>query len=194
MSPMTDEVALVLIERVRNNIQLGESYVREFKSAFEGPPQDKRPRPLKEMLREIGEQLVGFANLDGGDLLISVEDDGRITGVPHDDKAVDALLRAPKTHVFPGQVLPLAYSVPVDLDGKRVLFFSVHKGTTQIYQLTDGKCVRRRDRECVPIAFSDIQFERQEIRSRDYERQFVDGAKVSDLDLDELQISANSYT
>ena len=76
MSPMTDEVALVLIERVRNNIQLGESYVREFKSAFEGPPQDKRPRPLKEMLREIGEQLVGFANLDGGDLLISVEDDG----------------------------------------------------------------------------------------------------------------------
>ena len=76
--------------------------------------------------------------------------------------------------------------MPVDLDGKRVLFFSVHKGTTQIYQLTDGKCV--------PIAFSDIQFERQEIRSRDYERQFVDGAKVSDLDLDELQISANSYT
>jgi ATP-dependent DNA helicase RecG len=188
-----DEAALVLIERVRNNIQLGESYIREFKSALEGPPLNKKPRPLREMLREIGEQLVGFANLDGGDLLIGVEDDGKITGVPHDDEAVEGLLRAPQTHVFPGQTLPLSYAVSVDLDGKRILFFSVNKGTRQIYQLPDGKCVRRRDKECLPIAFADIQFERQEIRSRDYERQFIDGANVGDLDLDELQISANSY-
>ena len=183
-----NDAALLLIERVRNNIQLGESYIREFKSAFEGPPQNKRPRPVKEMLREIGEQLVGFANFEGGDLLIGVEDDGKITGVPHDEEVVQGLLNAPHTHVFQGQVLPLSYATSVELDGKRVLFFSVNKGTTQIYQLLDGRCVRRRDKECVPIQFTEIQFERQEIRSREFERQFVDGANVNDLDLEELQI------
>src|ERR1019366_10608254 len=83
-----DEAALLLTDRVRNNIQLGESYIREFKSALEGAPHNKKPRQVKEILREIGEQLVGFANFEGGDLLIGVEDDGKITGVPHDEEAV----------------------------------------------------------------------------------------------------------
>ena len=83
-----DEAALLLTDRVRNNIQLGESYIREFKSALEGAPHNKKPRQVKEILREIGEQLVGFANFEGGDLLIDVEDDGKITGVPHDEEAV----------------------------------------------------------------------------------------------------------
>ena len=69
----------------------------------------------------------------------------------------------------------------------------MNKGTSQIYQLPDGRCVRRRDRECLPVAFAEIQFERQEVRSREFERQFVDGATVADLDLEELQIAANSY-
>ncbi|MEK7993872.1 MAG: ATP-binding protein [Planctomycetota bacterium] len=188
-----EPAALLLVERVRNNIQLGESHIREFKSAFEGPPQNKKPRPVKDLLKQIGEQLVGFANSDGGDLLVGVEDDGAIAGVPHDAEAVQGLLCAPQTHVFAGQVLPLSYAVAVELDGKRVLFFSVTKGTSQIYQLPDGRCVRRRDKECVPILFADIQFEQQEIRSREFERQFVDGASANDLDLEELQIAANSY-
>jgi ATP-dependent DNA helicase RecG len=184
---------LLLADRVRNNIQLGESHIREFKSAYEGPPHGKKLRPVKEICREVGEQLVGFANADGGDLLIGVEDDGSISGVPHDDEAVQGILGAPLTHVFRGQVLPLSYSVRVDLDGKSVLFFSVNKGTSQIYQLPDGRCVKRKDKECLPICFDDIQFERQEVRSREFERQFVDGAGVNDLDLEELQIAANTY-
>ena len=61
-----------------NNIQLGESHIRAFKSAFEGLPQDKTSRQLKDLLQNIGEQLVRFANADGGDLLIGVEDDGSL--------------------------------------------------------------------------------------------------------------------
>jgi ATP-dependent DNA helicase RecG len=188
-----DPTALLLVDRVRNSIQLGESYVREFKSAFEGPPTAKQPRPIKAMVREIGEQLVCFANADGGDLLIGVEDDGRVTGVPHDAEAVEALLSAPKTAVLSGQILPLFYAVPVIIEGERVLFFSTGKGTDHIYQLPDGRCVRRKDKECLPVSFEDIHFDRQEVRSREFERQFVDGANVSDLDLEELQIAANSY-
>ncbi len=188
-----DNTALLLVDRVQNSIRLGESYIREFKSAFEGPPSNKQPRPIKTIVREIAEQLICFANADGGDLLIGVEDDGRITGVPHDAEAIDAFINAPKTGVFAGQILPIFYAVQVTLEEKRVLFFSVGKGTDHVYQLTDGRCVRRKDRECLPVTFGDIHFERQEIRSREFERQFVDGAAVNDLDLEELQIAANSY-
>ena len=145
------------------------------------------------MLREIGEQLVCFANSDGGDLLIGVEDDHAITGVPHEEEFIQAMLRAPHTHVFRGQSLPISYAASLELEGKRILFFSVSKGTSQIYQLPDGRCLRRQESECAPIQFCDIQFARQEIHSREFERQFVDGASVNDLDLEELQIAANSY-
>ena len=103
------------------------------------------------------------------------------------------MLSAVTTHVYAGQTLPLTYASRVAIKGKTVLFFAVTKGTTQIYQLPNGRCVRRKDRECLPVSFQDIQFERQEIRSREFERQFVDGATVADLDQEELQIAANAY-
>jgi ATP-dependent DNA helicase RecG len=188
-----DSTALILSERVANNIQLGESHIREFKSAYEGLPDGKKPRSVKDVCREVGEQLVGFANADGGDLLIGVEDDGALTGVPYDETAIQTILDAVRTHVYAGQVLPLTYATAVTLKNKTVLFFAVTKGTHQIYQLPDGRCMRRKDKECLPVSFNDIQFERQEVHSREFERQFVDGATVTDLDLEELQIAANSY-
>ena len=75
--------ALALTERVKNTIHLGESHFREFKTAFEGPPGSKKPRKVREVCADIGEALVSFANADGGDLLIGVEDEGTVTGVPH---------------------------------------------------------------------------------------------------------------
>ncbi len=113
------------------------------------------------------EQLVGFANADGGDLLIGVEDDSSITGVPHSVADIRTILEATSSHIFKGQILPISHATSVELDGQIVLLFSVTKGTTQIYQLPVGRCVRRRDRECVPVAFAEIQFERQEVRSRE---------------------------
>lgn len=74
-----------------------------------------------------------------------------------------------------------------------MLFFQVDKGSKEIYQLPDGRCVVRKERQTLPGAISDIQFERQEIRSREYDRQFVDGASTNDLDLDLLRGIADSF-
>jgi ATP-dependent DNA helicase RecG len=123
-----DAAALLLSERVANNIQLGESHIREFKSAYEGLPDAKKPRSVKEICREVGEQLVGFANADGGDLLIGVEDDGNLTGVPHDETAIQIILSAVTIHVYAGQVLPLTYATSVVLKNKTVLLLCCHKG------------------------------------------------------------------
>ncbi|MDR2968905.1 MAG: putative DNA binding domain-containing protein [Tannerellaceae bacterium] len=193
------EDVLIIQERVRNTIDLGESHFREFKTAFEGRPDNKKPRLVKKICEDIGEALVAFANADGGELLIGVEDDGSITGIPHSEDDIAAMLAATKTHIYhdPEQPLqdklPLSVVTKLNIDGKTVLYFAVNKGVSQIYQLPDGRCVRRKDKSTMPESVDKIYFERQEIRSREYDSQFVDGALVADLDLSFLQGVADSY-
>lgn len=45
----------------------------------------------------------------------------------------------------------------------------------------------------MPASVDQIQFERQEIKSREYDSQFVDGALVTDLDVKLLQGIADQY-
>lgn len=187
------EDILLLQQRVQNTIALGESHFREFKTAFEGKLGNKKPRLVKKICEDIGEALVSFANADGGEILIGVEDDGQLTGVPHDENDLRAMLAAPKTHIYQNQHLPLIASTQLSLNGLKVLYFSVNKGTTQIYQLPDGRCVRRKDKETLPASVDQIQFEKQEIKSREYDSQFVDGASVINLDLNLLQNIADTY-
>jgi ATP-dependent DNA helicase RecG len=188
---MTD--TLLLQERVRNTIQLGESHFREFKSAWEGPVATKRGRLPKKIAADIAEALVAFANADGGELLIGVEDDGSITGVPHSEEEIAGMLSAPNTHVHPDASLPMLAATRLTIDGKTVLFFGVAKGTSEIYQLPDGRCVRRKDKATIPATPRQIQFDRAEVRSREYDRQFVDGASVNDLDVNLVQAVANEF-
>jgi ATP-dependent DNA helicase RecG len=184
---------LSLVDRVRNAIVLGESHFREFKSALHGAPNSKTPRPRAEIRRDIAEALVAFANADGGDILIGIEDDGLVSGVPHVETDIEFLLNSFSELIQDKAQLPISASVRLSMDGKTILFYSVSKGTTNIYQLSDGRCVRRRDKETVPISFHQIQFERQEVRSREWDRQFADGAGISDLDIDLVQSLANQY-
>ncbi len=114
---MPDDL-LMLQERIKNTILLGESHFREFKSAFEGPPDDKKPRNVKSLCRYIGEALVAFANADGGELLIGVEDDGSVTGIPHKESGIEKMLSAPKTYAYPGNDPPLVYALKIKIEGK----------------------------------------------------------------------------
>ena len=184
---------LLLADKVRNTLILGESHFREFKSALEGRPDNKKPRLAKSICSDIGEALVSFANADGGAILIGVEDDGTITGISHAENDIDTMLNAVRTHVYKNQQLPLNNANKLVLDDKTVLYFSVNKGTTMIYQLPDGRCVRRKDKATVPVSVHEIQFERQEVKSREYDSQFVDGAMATDLDVKLLQGIADQY-
>lgn len=187
------EQVLIIQQKVKNTITLGESHFREFKTALEGKVGNKKPRLTKKICEDIAEALVSFANADGGEILIGVEDDGTITGVPHGDEDIAAMIAASKTHIYVGQELPMTASTKLKVNEQTVLYFSVNKGTTQIYQLPDGRCVRRKDKATMPASVDQIQFEKQEIKSREYDGQFVDGALVTDLDLGILQSTANAY-
>lgn len=187
------EEILHLQERVKNTIALRENHFREFKTAWEGKPENKKPRLVKKICEDIGEALVAFANADGGELLIGVEDNTQITGIPHSEEEQETMLKAVKSHVFAGQLLPILLATKLELEGKIVLYFSVAKGTTQIYQLPDGRCVRRKDDKSIPASVDQIQFEKQEIKSREFDGEYVDGATVMDLDIPLVQSVADSY-
>lgn len=68
-------------DRISIGLEAGGSHFREFKSAVDQKGSDtSTPRDVKEICRDISEALVSFANADGGELLVGVEDDATITG------------------------------------------------------------------------------------------------------------------
>ncbi len=186
---------LMMAERVKYHIQIGEGHYREFKSAYEGEPNNKKPGDIKKLCRYIAEALMAFSNADGGELLVGVEDDGKITGIPHNESETEKLLNACEVYImnYRNNPLPLNTATKIELDGKNILFFSVSKSTTKIYQLTDGVCKKRKGKSTEPVSFHEIEFERKEIKSREYDREFVDNATVHDLDLSLLQAIADNY-
>lgn len=184
-------------QRIQNTIQLGESHFREFKTALEGPPGSKKPRQVKAILADIAEAIVSFANADGGELLIGVEDDGAITGLNHSDEEKRTLQSGWKQSVQHDSsrpaTLPAVTAGIITLEGRSILWFSIHKGLSRIFQLSNGRCVRRRDKATEPADVNQMEFEKQESSSRAFDQQFVDGASVSDLDTSLLKSIASTF-
>ena len=176
---------LLLDERLENDLTLGESHFREFKSALEGPDR-KRRRKVSLVARDVGETLVAFANADGGTLIVGAEDNGTISGITYPEDGIEILRNAPKTHVHGDTPLPGVKTNLVSIREKTVLVFEVQKGTRYIHLTSDGRCLQRRDTDTVPVASEQIQFERHEQLSREYDRQWADGATMADLRSDLL--------
>jgi ATP-dependent DNA helicase RecG len=179
--------ALILTERVAQTAQLGESHFREYKSALQGPQGAKVPRPGRDVARDIGDALVAFANADGGELLVGVEDDGAISGIPSNYRDLELLMNAPQTHAHAETPLSAVQVALVNLGDERVLYFSIDKGTTTVHQTADGRCLQRRDRATIPVAFERLLLDRQERRSREYDREYVDEATMADLSGDVVE-------
>jgi ATP-dependent DNA helicase RecG len=177
------EEILKLKERVDIAIEIGESYYREFKSAFEGRAGEKKKRDIKEVCYDIAKTLVAFANADGGELFVGIEDNNIITGLPYSEDNNLAVLNAAKNNVLKETPLPLKRASLIEYDGRKIAYFSVEKGSKYVHQTAKGECFQRKDTESVPTDFESIRFAREEEISREYDRQFVDLAQISDLDI-----------
>ncbi len=190
---MTEVV--VLAERVATSIALGESHFREFKSGLEGPPGSKVRRDLKEVSRDICSTLVGFANADGGELLVGVEDNGEVTGLEvFRPDNLSFLLDCWKDGVHKNTPLQSVKALQVTIEHKTALYFSVPKSTSSVHLTADGKCLQRRDLETAPISSEDITFSRQERKSQEYDREFIDGASADALDLSVVRVLAEQIS
>lgn len=185
------EYLLRLKERVEIAIELGESYYREFKSGFEGAPGNKKPRNFKDICYNVAKELVAFANADGGELFIGIEDNNDVTGLPHSDEKLSAILNASSNKDTP---LPIKRKNIIDYEGKKVIYFSVDKGAKYIHQTSKGECFKREDRDSIPTSADNIRFAREEALSRRYDRKFEDLATVTDLDLELVATVAQEST
>jgi ATP-dependent DNA helicase RecG len=186
------EQILRLKERVDIAIEIGESYYREFKSAMEGSPGNKRPRDCKEVCYDIAKTLVAFANADGGELFVGIEDDNSISGLLYTEDKISSILNAHKNYVLKETPLPVKRASLIEYDGKKIAYFSVEKGAAYVHLTAKGECFQRKDRESVPTAAETIQFAREEETSRKYDRQFVDLANINDLDLKLIETISQS--
>jgi ATP-dependent DNA helicase RecG len=137
---------------------------------------------VKLVCKDIAETLVAFANADGGELFVGVEDDGIVSGVHYKDAQFAMLSEAFRTHTHPDTPLPSPTVARINHESLTVLYFQVPKSTQKVHLTADGRCLQRFDRENRPVAAEQIQYSRQEQLSREYDRAFIDGAGLQDLD------------
>lgn len=67
----------------------------------------KKNRDFKDICYNVAKELVAFANADGGKLFIGIEDDNRMTGLPHEDEKIKAIFYAPEKYVLKETPLPI---------------------------------------------------------------------------------------
>ena len=152
------------------NIGFKEDLTNEFKS-------DRRQLPDTDLIDAV----VAFANTDGGDLYLGIEDDGEITGLhkSHQDITRLAAFIANKT------VPPISIRAEKSED-KSYLKISVPKSRS-IVASSDGKIQRRRIKadgtpENVPMYPHEISSRLSDLSLLDYSGLCVPDAQYGDLD------------
>ena len=93
------------------------------------------------------------------------------------------MLAAPRARVHPSAPLPSPRTLSIGYNGLTILYFAVPKGTEHVHHTSQGRCLQRKDRDSLSIASGSVVISRAEQQSREYDRHFVDGATVDDLNL-----------
>lgn len=131
---------------------------------------------------ELIDAVVAFANTNGGDLYLGIEDDGRITGLhpDHRDSIQVAAFIANKT------IPPVSVRVETIEEEKPVLIIHVPRSRS-IVASSSGKIQRRRLKadgtpENIPMYPYEINTRLSELSLLDFSAQPVPGAIYSDLD------------
>jgi predicted HTH transcriptional regulator len=73
----------------------------EFISAYEYRRAAGQKKREEDLAREIVRVLSGMANADGGTVLVGVEPDKSVTGIPHDADELHAFVQAPQNLLRP---------------------------------------------------------------------------------------------
>lgn len=155
-----------------------ESLTIEFKS--------DRPKKLSDS--DIFDAVVAFANTDGGDLYLGVEDDGTITGV-HREHANPITLSA---YIANNTVPPVSVRTEIVEDIEPVLKISVPKSYGGIIATSSGKILRRRMKhdntpENIPMYPTEIATRLSDLRLLDYSAMALIEGSIDDIDVLEIE-------
>jgi ATP-dependent DNA helicase RecG len=140
----------------------------EFLSAYQGrrggAPQKK---PDEDLAREIVRILSGLANADGGTLLVGIEPDKTVTGIPHDVAEIQRLVQAPQNLLAP-PLNPAAEKIQL---GNLVLLKFEVTSALGVYRVSGGRSFYRIGSETPALSSDQIQNLKEAKRNITYERQ-----------------------
>ena len=140
---------------------------------------------------DIAKTLVAFANADGGELFVGIEDDNTVTGIAHSEQQIIEIINSSEDCILTETPIPLKMATLINYNNLKVAYFSVSKGSEYVHLTSKGECFQRKDRESVPTASETIVFQREEQTSREYDRKFIDLAEITDLDHELLTSVSN---
>ena len=136
--------------RILKLCELGESRTREFKSSFRYDLREGRR--LDELEDAALKAIVAFANTDGGDLLIGVDDEGDVVGLEGDyellragnrdglERAIAQALDNRIDGIFWSQHMEVGiFEVPTPRGNRDVLLITVEPTRADVYLKTGGK-------------------------------------------------------
>lgn len=171
------------IDLVRAVIAGGESYYAEFKSAWHYGPDGREERDVREVAQDIARTVVAFANSDGGDLLVGVEDDGAVTGLPWQEDRLRYLVSVPREQVMGDEEEVGVQVRTLEIEGQKILWFRVSETAGGPVVTGDGRCLWRRGARTEPVPPKEVE-RRRHHRLGDvaYEAQPVPEAGLEDLD------------
>src|SRR5918995_1412305 len=155
----------------------------DFLSAYEHRRGGPRKKKEEELGREVARILSGMANADGGTLLVGVEADKTITGLPYDSNELVALLQAPENLLRPA-LTPSSETVRVG--NLQLLKFEVGS-SVEIYRIAGGRSYYRLAAETPALPSEQIHSLKEAKKTVFYERQQALNASWEDLDLDLVQ-------
>jgi ATP-dependent DNA helicase RecG len=152
----------------------------DFVSAYEHKNRGARKKPTEDLARELARLISGMANTDGGTLLVGVEPDRSVTGIPYGPEELRSLVQAPQTLLNPPLHPPCQR---MHLGNLLLLKFEVSPAI-EIHRLTGGRAFYRIATENPSLPSEQIQSLREAKQSLSYERQTVLNATWEDLEPD----------
>ncbi len=153
----------------------------ERKSAFHGDPHNKRPRNARDVAWDVAETLAAMANADGGDLIVGLENDGTVTGVPVPDNRLPPILTAHQSRTYVNPPVPARLRDLRTADGHRLLHFTVD-WSPSVHQLADSRYLLRVKDANAPFPADQIAALKAAKSQGLWERSFPLGGALSDLD------------
>ncbi len=153
----------------------------ERKSALDRSGGARKPRKVAAIAHDIAEALAAFANADGGELVVGIEDDGTVSGVPHADAKVQLLLGVPKDRNYVDPPIPCRARKMSTPDGLTLLHFEAD-WSPNVHLLADSRCLRRVQDQNAPFDKDQVRALKEAKAQGLFERSFPAGARMEDLD------------
>ncbi|WP_419941038.1 ATP-binding protein [Candidatus Palauibacter sp.] len=164
---------------LREILARGEGQFVEFKSAWDRSSGDRRALKRRHIRDKIAVSVAALANVDGGLLLLGVEDGGEPSGHGYPDEALEDVLAVPARRLRPAVS---CRTERLTIDGEEILAFQVPIAAEAVMIEGNGfPC--RVGNQIVREPQEVINARKQAYRRVGYEQQYRPQARIEHLDL-----------